>query len=336
MQLTIDEARRLADDILSAHGVSASNRAVLADLIVLAETSGSRSHGLLRLPDYVASIRAGWLDPSAEPHVVDVSEVLITADCNNGFTQVAAVAARDLLVRKACSHGIAALAVRNGHHVGALWLDVEPLAQAGLVAMDCVNSRCWIAPYGASRRLLGTNAMAFGFPDGKGGTVCWDQASSVMSVGDIKLHAMDGRPLPEGVAIDSTGLITTDASSVFKGGAVLPFACHKGASIALMVEVLAAAVSGGNFGFEDKSPNFPGASSSNAGQFLLVIDPRRTAGGGFAARIEKFLDFLRAEPGVRLPGDRRKSHRDASARAGVTLSEAEYVALQKCLKTPPA
>lgn len=331
MEMTQDDAREMIGEIFSAYDMPAQNSDILCDLVLKAETEGSRSHGLLRVPDYIASMSTGWLDCTAIPSLVDESPTALVYDCHNGFTQVAAVLARDALERKAREQGMAMLNVRNGHHIGALWCDIEPLALKGLVLLNFVNSRCRMAPYGSHRKLLGTNAMAFSAPDGQGGAITWDQASSGMSLGEVKLFSIQGRQLPEGVGIDANGDPTTEPSAVLKGGAVLPFSGHKGSSIALMVEITAAGLGGGNFGFEDDSPAFPGAASSNAGQCIIAIDPAKTAGAAFPARMAALREHMTAEPFVKLPGERRNALRQ-QPRASVQLSDAEYAILRDCLK----
>ncbi|WP_321938728.1 Ldh family oxidoreductase [Paraburkholderia sp. J8-2] len=334
MIITPEQATQFAKDVLLTHGVAASNVEILCDLIVRAECEGSRSHGLMRLPDYVASIRAGWLDGAAVPDVVTGELASIEVDCRNGFTQVADVMARQQLLEKAKQFGMAMLSVKNGHHIGALWLDIVPLAEAGMVAINYVNSRCRLAPYGATKRLIGTNAMAFSAPDGNGGALAWDQASGVMSLGDIKLHAAANQPLPPGVGLDSQGRHTQIAADVLNGGAILPFGGHKGASIAVMVEVMAAAMTGANFGFEDNSKQFPGAASSNAGQLVVVFDPQAATGVDIAGRMKTLMRHLREGDNIRLPGDRRAEMRIRAETVGIELTEAEYALLTECTKDP--
>jgi len=331
--LTIAEAVDLSTAILIRRGASQAAAGILSSVIVAAERDGSRSHGLSRLADYIASIRAGWITPEAMPDISFENPPIIRAQGNNGFTQVAAHLAAEELKAFASRFGLAALATRNSHHIGALWCDIEPLAEAGFVAINFVNSRPRLAPYGAGTKLLGTNAMAFAFPDGRGGAVTWDQASSPMSLGDVKLHANEGKPLPAGVGLDADGQPTTDASVVMKGGPMLPFAGHKGSSIALMVEVMAAGLTGAGFGFQDTSSRFPGAASSNAGQFILVVDPRRTDGEDFPGRIAALVDHLHTDPAVRLPGERRKKNRERSLREGITISQNEHDALTRLLNS---
>lgn len=294
---------------------------ILASRIVAAERDGTRSHGLMRVADYQASLRAGWINPQAQQQLLTRASPFVQVEGDNGFTQVAAALATEALLERVSNYGIALLSVRNAHHIGALWTDIEPYAAQGFVALNFVNSRPRLAPYGANRPLLGTNAMAFAFHDGEHGVVSWDQASSVMSLGEVKQHALRQQPLPPGVGLDRHGDPTTDAQAVLQGGTLLPFGEHKGSGIALMVEVMAAALTGASFGFEDKSANYPGAASSNAGQMLIVIDPAFSAATPFAPRIASLVKHMHSDPTLHLPGERRKVNRAAALQSGLLVSD---------------
>jgi delta1-piperideine-2-carboxylate reductase len=139
-----------------------------------------------------------------------------------------------------------------------------------------------------------------------------------MSQGDVLLASAAKRPLPAGVGVDATGEATTDPDAVLKGGALLPYGGIKGGSLAFMIEVLAT-LGGARFGFEDESAKIPGAVTSNAGQFLLLIDPRRF-GGGFLDRIEALIEQLRDAGTGRLPGDLRYERRRIAERCGIEVS----------------
>lgn len=326
--VTFDRLIEQVAAVLQAERVPANAAQLLAQRIAMAERDGTLSHGLMRLPDYLASIRAGWVTPDAQPQVLPQPSPFVQVEGNNGFTQVAAEQAQPAMLERLRQYGIALVSIRNAHHIGALWTDLESYAERGLVAFNFVNSRPRMAIYGSSRKLLGTNACAFAFPDGNGGVLGWDQASSVMSLGEVKQHALRGQPLPKGVGLDSTGNATTDARAVLQGGTVLPFGAHKGAGIALMVEIMAAALTGANFGYEDQSAAYPGAASSNAGQTLLVIDPAFSSTTPFAARIKGLIAHLHTDAELRLPGERRQQQRLQHEQNGFTLSEANVAMLQ--------
>ena len=148
--------------------------------------------------------------------------------------------------------GVSILLTRNSHHYAALWPDIEPFADQGFIALTCVNSKKRMAAWGGTRPVTGTNALAFACPRADHPPMIWDQSSSVMSQGDVLLAANEGREVPPGVGCDADGAPTTSPSRILDGGALLPFGGHKGASIAVMVELLAAALTGAPFGFEGR------------------------------------------------------------------------------------
>nr|MBA3898133.1 Ldh family oxidoreductase [Sphingomonadaceae bacterium] len=230
---------------------------------------------------------------------------------------------------EARQHGIAALAIRNSHHFAALWPDVEPFADAGLVAIAFVNSRSRIVPAGGNAKLFGTNPMAFACPRRDGPPMIWDQASSVMAHGEILLAAKEGHSVPEGIGVDAAGKATTDPKAILEGGALLPFAGHKGSTIALMVEIMASALTGGRFGFEDTSSAFPGAQTTNAGEFVIVIDPRQTAGSRFYERIEELFSRLLQSGETRLPAERRYRARRLAEAQGIAIATESFEELVK-------
>lgn len=309
------------------HGMSTRNATLVAAVVAAAERDGAASHGLLRMDGYIGTLGSGWVDGAAVPMVTQPAPAIVAVDARNGFAQVALEAAREEAVATARRQGLAAVCIHDSHHFAALWPDVEPFAEQGLIALTVVNTRSRVAVWGGRRKMLGTNPMAFACPCGDGPPVVWDQASSQRAQGEVLKARLEGRPVPDGVGIDAAGEPTTDAAAILDGGALLPFGGHKGAGIAFMVEVLAAALTGGCFGFEDESPKFPGAQTSRAGQFLLLIDPARGPGGDVPGRIAALVAMLREAGAQRLPGDERRRRRDRAAREGIEVPDAAHAKL---------
>jgi delta1-piperideine-2-carboxylate reductase len=309
---------------LVRNGMSRTNAEIVAHSIAASDRDGSPSRGVIRLPDYISSLRGGWVDGRASPRICDGGPGVVNVDACNGFAQVAVEAGRSALATKATDVGIAMLAIRDSHHYTALYLDIEPLAEQGLIAFAFVNSRSHIVPSGGVTKLFGTNPMAFACPRLGAPPLMWDQASSVMSRGDVLFAARNGRQLPPGAGLDAAGTPTTDPVAVLEGGALLPFGGHKGSLIAMTVELLAAAVTGGRFGFEDQSHGFPGARTSNAGELIVAIDPRRSAGARFGERVEEFLLRIAENGQARLPGDRRIAARARALSAGAEVPQDVY------------
>lgn len=318
--VSIERLTELVTAVFTRRGMAAADAAVMAHTVVAAERDGTRSHGIQRIRGYVDSIDCGWIDPRAEPVVARRATTVLGVDAANGFAQIALARVRGELMGLAREHGVAVGSIRNSHHFAALWPDIEPFAAVGFVAMTMVNSRPWITAWDSTRRVLGTNPVAFACPRAAGGPVIWDQASSRMSQGDVLLHARAGQAVPDGVGVDAAGQPCADAAAVLEGGALLPFGGAKGSSIAFMAEVLVAAFGGGHFGFEDDRSRFPKATTSNAGQFVLLLDPA-AHGGGFAARIEALLAEMAARGVARFPADRRYAARREAERVGVSVPD---------------
>ena len=325
VRLSIAQLRDLVEIALLRAGASPQNAAALAGTIVASERDGVRSHGLLRLRGFVDSIKIGWADGRAQPRIVSEAPGLLVVDAQNGFAQTALAHVRSKLAGMARTNGTAVLLTRNSHHFAALWPDIEDFAAEGFVALTCVNSKKRMTAWGGRRPVTGTNAMAFACPRTGRQPVVWDQSSSVMSQGDVLLAASQGHDVPLGVGCDANGEPTTSSSAILDGGALLPFGGNKGASIAVMIEILAAALTGGPFAFEDAS-SAQTATTSKGGQFMLLIDPAR-ANAAFSERISSLFAAVTAAGAQRLPGDRRHEARRRNLSEGLAIDAAMYASL---------
>jgi delta1-piperideine-2-carboxylate reductase len=185
--------------------------------------------------------------------------------------------------------------------------------------------------WGGKRKLLGTSPMAFACPRRGRLPLVWDQASSVMAQGEILLAAQRGDMLPESVGLDAGGRPTTDPRAVLDGGSFLPFGGHKGSSIAFMIEILAGALTGGPFGFEDRSHEYPGAQTPKAGQTVILINPLLVPGNRYFERIEGLFEAVAASGVERLPAERRYTRREETLRDGIPVSDRDWATLQKLL-----
>ena len=329
--VSIGELTDLVLRVFLRHGVSRENAGPVAETVVAAERDGAASHGLLRLPGYVSTLRSGWVDGRAVPVITDAAPGLVATEAANGFAQPALRASAPLLREKARRQGIAAVAIRNSHHFAAVWPDIEPFAAEGLIALAMVNGRQRMVVWGGQRKLLGTSPMAFACPRPGTQPLVWDQASSVMARGEILLAAERGEMLPQGVGLDTDGQPTTDPRAVLDGGSILPFGGHKGSSIAFMIEILAGALSGGPFGFEDRSREYPGAQTPKAGQTVILIDPLLVPDNRYFERIESLFEAIAASGVGRLPAERRYARREEALRDGIPVSDRDWTTLQKLL-----
>lgn len=327
-RIAFEELRDLLARIFERHGTSGHVAAVLAHNVAEAQRDGADSHGTFRMPGYVSTLASGWVDGRAVPVVEDVAPGFISVDAANGFAQPAHQAARELLLEKARTQGVALLAIRDSHHFAALWPDVEPYARQGLVALTFVNSMTCVVPHGGKRPLFGTNPIAFAAPRSGGDPLVFDLATSAMAHGDIQIAAREGRQLPPGNGVDRHGEPTCDPAAMLDGGALLPFGGHKGSALSMMVELLAAALTGGNFSFDFNWADHPGAQTPRTGQLLILVDPACRAGANFAERAEQLVSAMRAAGQERLPGERRYQRRRESLARGIELADSELASLR--------
>lgn len=324
--ISFEDLVSLLRRVFTQAGVSESNAGALAMTCAQCERDGSLSHGIFRIPGYLGSLRSGWVDGRAVPSVEDVGPAVVRVDARNGFAQPALAAARPLLLDKVRCCGSALLAIRDSHHFSALWPDVEPFAREGLVAMSFVTGLACVIPPGGRRPVFGTNPMAFAAPVAGADPLVFDHATSALSNGDVRIAAREGHTVGPGAGVDRHRQPTVDPKAILDGGALLPFGGHKGASIILMIEILASALTGGAFSAEVDFSRHPGAETPRTGQLLLVVDPQRGGNDLFAHRVRQLLDSVREAGQERLPGDRRYARRKLSDE-GIPISHAQLTEL---------
>lgn len=327
--LGLADVQALARRIFASLGFGAVDAGILADTIMRAERDGPRSHGLFMLPAYASSVRSGWADPRGVPNLERPRPGRLDVDGGNNFAQISMARYRDDLIAAARELGVATLSIRNSHHIAALRGDIEPIAAQGLIALMFVASRLWLAPWRGRRRVFGTNPMAFACPRPDGPPIVWDMASSAVALTDLRLAASQGHAAPADAILDAQGNPTTDPRAIESGGMLLPFGGHKGMAVALMVEILAAALTGGNLALEDQSAKTPGAMSARGGQLMLVLDPAGAGGASFGRRVAMLIGAIEGNGEARVPGDGRLARRAAAERDGVTVDAALLDRLNK-------
>ena len=332
--MTVADIHQLVIDCFTANGCDIDNAAALARTISFAERDGSASHGLFRLPGYIASLRSGKVDGCAQPTVERISPSVIRVDGKRGYAPLALERGRAALIEAAKENGIAAMALINVHHFAALWVEVEPIAEAGCCAMAFTTYKPAVVPAGAKQPLFGTNPMCFGWPRGDQPPMVFDQASASMARGEVMIAARDGHDVPLGTGVDADGNPTTEPQKIIDGGALLPFGGHKGSTIAMMIELLVAGLTGMDFSFEAQKNDNNDGGPPNGGEFMLAIDPNRFGDAdNWLQHSESFLERLAGMEGAHMPGNRRYANRAKSAAEGIAVSEALLASCREFLNS---
>ncbi|WP_193188821.1 Ldh family oxidoreductase [Nisaea sediminum] len=322
VSMTLEEAHALAVSCLQRNGADAENARAVADIVTAAERDLCHSHGLFRIPGYVASLKSGKANGKARPAVSELAAGVVRVDGDDGFAPLALEAGRAPLVARARANGIAALALNNIYHFAALWPETEALAEQGLAAFAFTAAFPYVVAPGGRTPIFGTNPMAFAWPRPGKHPMVFDQASSTMARGEIMLAARDGHSVPLGAGIDRDGKDTTDPKAILEGGAQLAFGGYKGAALAMMVELLAGALIGDRLSFEAEAEDNGDGGPPVGGELIIALDPARFGdAGGFAAHADLLFERMLADEGVRLPGDRRRKARETTARDGIRVPE---------------
>lgn len=318
--ISLDEVRALAKAILINAGMSDHGSDVLAELVYKSERDGPRSHGLRMLPVYVQSFTSGYANPDANPTIVETAPGVLRGNGDNGYFQIVAEQARTQLIEMARKNGIAAFTCANCHHLGGLRFDTEPLAEAGLVALGVVNSLSLVVPHGGSTPVFGTNPMSFSCPREGAAPIVWDQASSVVALMDVRMAAAEGHDLPVHGGLDREGNPTKDPNAILDTKSLLPFGAHKGSAIALMIEILGAALAGGTLSVDNADREAHGALNIKGGATLIAIDPARFGNPGFNDYVSRVCSEIDGNGDARVPGDGRLAKRAAAGKEGVAVS----------------
>ncbi len=317
--LTIAQAQELAAGTLARCRTSADNAACVARALVAAEADGLKGHGLSRLPSYAAQAKVGKVDGGAVPQASRPRAGAALVDAGHGFAYPAIALAEAILPEMARTAGIACAGITRSHHCGAAGHPVERLAEAGLVAMLFANTPGAIAPWGGAKAVFGTNPIAFACPLPGAAPVVVDLSLSKVARGNILAARQKGERIPEGWALDPSGAPTTDPEAAL-AGTMLPLGDAKGTALALMVELLAAGLTGAHYAAEASSFLDAEGPPPGTGQLILAFDPE--AFGGGVAHFGHLAAMIEAQPGARLPGSRRLAARAKAQRDGLTVSDA--------------
>ena len=324
--LTLDDVETLARRVLLASGASRLQADAPARSIRDGEADGIRNVALGYLATYADHLACGKVVGDAVPVVTRPRPAVVTVDACHGFAHPAFELGAPVVGEVARSLGIGLLTISHSYSAGILGWFVERLADDGLVALMFANSSSNMAPWGGKAPFFGTNPIAWAVPRGDGSALVADLSSSAVAWVTVNDAAASGRPIPLGWALDTDGEPTTDAAAGL-AGTIAPSGGHKGSALALLVDLLAGGLTGSSFSFEASGFGGNVGGPPNVGQTFLVIDPSATAGPAFAERVEVELSAMTAQPGVRLPGDRRVANRALAAESGVEVPDELFALL---------
>ncbi len=292
----------LAREIFQAIRVPPAGAVWMAQLLVRANLRGHDSHGVIRIPQYIASWRKGEVKVTAEPQVVQEGPATALVDGQMGFGQIVARRGMEVAMAKAAGIGVSAVGIYNCNHIGRLADYTEMALERDMLAILTVNAGGAgqrMAPWGGRAPRLSTNPIAFACPTGEAAPMSFDIATTVAAEGKVRVKRNRKEQMPLGWVLDALGRPTTDPSALYGNppGTILPAGGHKGYCLALMVEVLSGIVARGGYSTEDPGPILNGV-------FMVVVDiPRFVPVAIFRAQVDDLVRYLKTCPTV--PGTER-------------------------------
>jgi L-2-hydroxycarboxylate dehydrogenase (NAD+) len=335
-----DRLRDWTAALVGSVGTPVDIAADVAEILVAADRRGIPSHGTARLPNYLALVSAGVMDPAARPVAEVERAALVRYDAGNGWGHHACRVAIDRAIELAAAAGSALVVLRNSNHYGIAGWYALRAAAAGMIGMSLSNTSPLVAPTRARVPMLGTNPIAVAAPAGRFGAVCLDMATSTIPRGRIEVAARRGDTLLEGWAIDADGRPALSPEAALEG-ALMPLggaeatAGYKGYGLALVVDMLTGVLAGATSG-----PSIIGLFSTDApsdlGQAFWVVDPAALDGsaGPFDARLVALCEQLVAAPTapdapgrVLIPGEPEAAAERLTERRGVVIDGRHHAAL---------
>ena len=309
ISLSLEDIYNLANKTLLTNGCDEETSNILSDLIMKAERDGSLSHGLFRLPAYIAGLKSGKINGKNRPKISKITPSVIKVDGNNCLAPMVLNKSLPELIKAAKENGVAVLSITNSHHMAAMWPETEAIAEEGLVAFACTSYKPAVAPAGSIKPLFGTNPISFAWPRKNKTPVVYDMATASMAMGEVQVAKREGHKVPLGTGLTKEGKDTTDPAEIADGGVLLPFGGYKGSGIAMMVELLAGALVGDNFSYETAEKDNNDGGPPSGGEFILAISPDKLSNSDWDIHSSKFFEKMKSMGDVRLPGERRHKNR---------------------------
>ena len=325
VEICIKEMRDRTYNIFKRVGLTDEDAGIMADILTLTEVRGISTHGFVRVRNYVKGIIGGGMNRDNELTLTYDSPSWAVVDGKEGLGIVLSYKAAKLAIEKAKETGIGIISINGSHHNGAVGHYASMIADAGMFGMSMSNGSAMVAPTGGRRAAIGNNPFAYAAPAGKYGNVLYDVAMSMVS--DMKIYQLrdKGLPMPEGWAIRrDNGEPTTDPNDYCNGnGVLLPFGGHKGYGLAMMVEIMAAAMSGAYMLRHVNSWSMSPDKVGNTGHFIMALDPSKfMPKEEFISRMETMVSEIKATDRVDeskeilVPGELERMREAAAKESG--------------------
>lgn len=332
-KVTASDARAFVKAVLIGNGAPADNAATVADCLVAADLRGVDTHGVNRIPSYMARIRQGVLDASSSPSLKTVTPVVAQVDGHNTFGFLSAKLGMATAIEMAEKFGIGMVSVKHSNHFGmSAWI-VQQALDAGMMSLVFTNSSPALPVWGGKSKLMGVSPIACGAP-GEEHPFILDMAPSVAARGKIYKAKRRGEKIPLDWALDAQGRQTDDPAAALEG-VMLPMGGPKGSALSVMMDVFSGVLSGSAFAGHVTNPYDP-SKPADVGHFLIAIKPDLFMSlDEFRERIEYLYqrvvssDKMAGVDRIYFPGEIEQLIQKERMSTGIPYVEAEIAALNE-------
>ncbi|MCF6443897.1 Ldh family oxidoreductase [Nereida sp. MMG025] len=302
--ISISQIEQTSLEALKAHGATPEIAKHVARAVARAESLGNVICGLYYLESYCIQLVSGRVSGTVTPDVQLPRPATVKVDARFGFAQPAFAAGLQAAVEACRTNGVATLAVGNAHTCTSLGFFTEQIAGQGIIGIGATNASPVVAPPGGNKAVIGTNPFAMSVPDAAGGLAMhFDFSTSAVALGKITMAKAAGQTIPLGWAVDENGEPTTEPEAALRG-ALVSAGGYKGWGLGLMVELLAAGMTGSVNSLDVSGLKLPDGPPHGLGQFYILIDPATSP--DFGARFARVAQAVAAQDGARIPGAHRK------------------------------
>lgn len=322
--IAAEELRRFATEVFARAGMPARHAALVAEVLVWADLRGVGSHGVMRIPRYVAWLESGEMNPRPRMRVATETAASVLIDADRAPGPVAMMEGVAHALRKAKDAGIGLALVRGTTHTAALGYYTQAAAREGMAAIAVSASAPNMAYHGARAAGVATGPISIAVPGGREPLVL-DMASAQVPFGKLAQARRTGETLPPGSALDRDGNPTTDPQ---RAEIPLPVGGPKGSGLSLMIECLASLVAANPL----VAPRLAGEAESRPHRqngMLIAIDVARFGGlEEFKGEVQRLAGAIKALPPaapggeIMLPGERASRAGEKRSREGIALPRA--------------
>jgi len=290
----------------------------IADVFAETTLDGVYSHGINRFPRFIRDVKEGIVKAGIEPRLIRGFNAFEQWDGRQGAGISNAISSTDRCMELAGSFGIGCVGLQNTNH----WMRGGSYgwraAQKGFLFLGWTNTIPNMPPWGGAKAVLGNNPFIMAIPRNKGHLVL-DMAMSQYSYGKLEWHKRTGRDLPEYGGWNQDGILTRDPSEILESTRILPAGLWKGSALALVLDLAAGIISGGNTSRKIGEFN----AETDLSQVFVSVDIERHMSSQQREKlVQETLAFIKENnPHARYPGQRSKEDRLTHLEKGIDIPD---------------